>query len=170
MKHKDAQPCRQPLPGRSGGVRPRITTQSLTATTTALIRLGFRAAHDRILVAQPHAHDALLSWAPPRHQEHGPRPGRLVTRWRPGGDGTEVRLLPGVGRTDGFAGPRQRVGRDQAGVSCQEVMRWLLALTNTEIAAELGIAVGTVAAHLSAVRAKLKASPGPQAAASYLDP
>jgi RNA polymerase sigma-70 factor, ECF subfamily len=41
------------------------------------------------------------------------------------------------------------------------VMRWLLAMTNTEIAAELGIAVGTVAAHLSAVRAKLRASLGP---------
>lgn len=41
------------------------------------------------------------------------------------------------------------------------VMRWLLAMTNTEIAAELGIAVGTVAAHLSAVRGKLKASLGP---------
>jgi RNA polymerase sigma factor (sigma-70 family) len=41
------------------------------------------------------------------------------------------------------------------------VMRWLLAMTNIEIAAELGIAVGTVAAHLSAVRAKLKASLGP---------
>ena len=41
------------------------------------------------------------------------------------------------------------------------VMRWLLAMTNIEIAAELGIAAGTVAAHLSAVRAKLKASLGP---------
>ena len=41
------------------------------------------------------------------------------------------------------------------------VMRWLLAMTNTEIAAALGIADGTVAAHLSAVRAKLRASLGP---------
>jgi RNA polymerase sigma-70 factor, ECF subfamily len=41
------------------------------------------------------------------------------------------------------------------------VMRWLLAMTNTEIAARLGIADGTVAAHLSAVRGKLRASLGP---------
>jgi RNA polymerase sigma-70 factor, ECF subfamily len=37
------------------------------------------------------------------------------------------------------------------------VMRWLFAMTNAEIAATLGIAAGTVAAHLSAVRAKLRA-------------
>jgi RNA polymerase sigma factor (sigma-70 family) len=41
------------------------------------------------------------------------------------------------------------------------VMRWLLAMTTTEIAAALGIADGTVAAHLSAVRRKLRASLGP---------
>jgi DNA-directed RNA polymerase specialized sigma24 family protein len=40
-------------------------------------------------------------------------------------------------------------------------MRWLLGMTNTQIAAALGIADGTVAAHLSAVRGKLKASIGP---------
>ena len=41
------------------------------------------------------------------------------------------------------------------------VMRWLMAMTTSEIAAELGIAEGTVAAHLSAVRAKLRACLGP---------
>jgi RNA polymerase sigma-70 factor, ECF subfamily len=41
------------------------------------------------------------------------------------------------------------------------VMRWLLAMTTSEIAAALGIAEGTVAAHLSAVRAKLRAGLGP---------
>ena len=41
------------------------------------------------------------------------------------------------------------------------VMRWLLAMTNSEIAAALGIADGTVAAHLSAVRGKLRAGLGP---------
>jgi RNA polymerase sigma factor (sigma-70 family) len=41
------------------------------------------------------------------------------------------------------------------------VMRWLLAMTNSQIAAELGIADGTVAAHLSTVRGKLKAALGP---------
>src|SRR5271169_2850360 len=41
------------------------------------------------------------------------------------------------------------------------VMRWLFAMTNSQIAAALGIADGTVAAHLSAVRGKLKAALGP---------
>jgi RNA polymerase sigma factor (sigma-70 family) len=41
------------------------------------------------------------------------------------------------------------------------LMRWLLDMTNTEIAARLDIADGTVAAHLSAVRGKLKAALGP---------
>jgi RNA polymerase sigma factor (sigma-70 family) len=41
------------------------------------------------------------------------------------------------------------------------VMRWLLAMSNCEIAAALNIAEGTVAAHLSAVRAKLRAGLGP---------
>jgi len=41
------------------------------------------------------------------------------------------------------------------------VMRWLLAMTNSQIAAALDIAGGTVAAHLSAVRGKLKAALGP---------
>ena len=41
------------------------------------------------------------------------------------------------------------------------VMRWLLAMSTSEIAAELRIAEGTVAAHLSAVRAKLRAGLGP---------
>ena len=41
------------------------------------------------------------------------------------------------------------------------VMRWLFAMTNSQIAATLDIADGTVAAHLSAVRRKLKAALGP---------
>jgi RNA polymerase sigma-70 factor (ECF subfamily) len=41
------------------------------------------------------------------------------------------------------------------------VMRWLFAMTNRQIAAALGIADGTVAAHLSAVRGKLKTALGP---------
>ena len=41
------------------------------------------------------------------------------------------------------------------------VMRWLLAMPNTEIAAALGMADGTVAAHLSAVRGKLRTGLGP---------
>ena len=41
------------------------------------------------------------------------------------------------------------------------VMRWLFAMKNTEIAAQLGISGGTVAAHLSQVRAKLRAELGP---------
>lgn len=41
------------------------------------------------------------------------------------------------------------------------VMRWLFGMRNSEIAARLGIACGTVAAHVSAVRAKLAAGMGP---------
>jgi len=41
------------------------------------------------------------------------------------------------------------------------VMRWRLAMSTCEIAAALDIAEGTVAAHLSAVRAKLRAALGP---------
>ena len=41
------------------------------------------------------------------------------------------------------------------------VMRWHLSMTNSQIAAALGLAGGTVAAHLSAVRGKLKAALGP---------
>ena len=38
------------------------------------------------------------------------------------------------------------------------VMRWLFGMKNSEIADELGIASGTVAAHVFAVRAKLRAA------------
>lgn len=41
------------------------------------------------------------------------------------------------------------------------VMRWLLGMTNSQIAAGLGIADGTVAAHIFAVRGKLTAGMGP---------
>ena len=41
------------------------------------------------------------------------------------------------------------------------VMRWLFGMTNSEVAAWLGLAAGTVAAHLFAVRAKLRAGLGP---------
>lgn len=41
------------------------------------------------------------------------------------------------------------------------VMRWLFGMTNSQIAARLGIADGTVAAHLWTVRGKLKAALGP---------
>jgi RNA polymerase sigma-70 factor (ECF subfamily) len=40
-------------------------------------------------------------------------------------------------------------------------MRWLFAMKNTEIASQLGISGGTVAAHLSQVRGKLRAELGP---------
>lgn len=40
------------------------------------------------------------------------------------------------------------------------VMRWLFGMKNSEIVDELGIASGTVAAHVLAVRAKLRASLG----------
>jgi RNA polymerase sigma-70 factor (ECF subfamily) len=41
------------------------------------------------------------------------------------------------------------------------VMRWLFTMKNSEIAAKLGLADGTVAAHLFTVRSKLKEDLGP---------
>lgn len=41
------------------------------------------------------------------------------------------------------------------------VMRWLFGMKNSEIADKLGLASGTVAAHLSTVRGKLRADLGP---------
>jgi hypothetical protein len=68
------------------GAREASTTRYLSA------RNGRRARYDGILVAQPYAHGDLLCSAL-RHGAHRPCPGHVVTRWRPGADGTGFQLL-----------------------------------------------------------------------------
>lgn len=82
---------------------------------------------------------------------------RLEARYRPASPDTHAQALSGIAvercwRALQALPPRQHT---------VAVMRWLFAMTNSEIAAALGIAAGTVAAHLSAVRDKLKAGLGP---------
>jgi RNA polymerase sigma factor (sigma-70 family) len=82
---------------------------------------------------------------------------QLEVRYRPAPADTDAEALSGIAvdrcwRVIQALPPRQHA---------VAVMRWLLGMTNTEIAVALGIADGTVAAQLSAVRAKLRAGLGP---------
>ncbi len=82
---------------------------------------------------------------------------RLQARYRPQAADTHAEAMSGIAV--------ERCWRALQALPPQQhlvaVMRWLFAMKNTEIAAQLGIADGTVAAHLSAVRDKLKAALGP---------
>jgi RNA polymerase sigma factor (sigma-70 family) len=92
-----------------------------------------------------------------RNQAFGDRLPRLEVAFRPPAADTHAEAVSGIAlercwRVIQVLPPQQHT---------VAVMRWLLAMTNSEIAATLGIADGTVAAHLSAVRGKLKAGLGP---------
>lgn len=92
-----------------------------------------------------------------RNQALGERLPRLESASRPPPADTHADAVSGIAL--------ERCWRAIAALPPQQhavaVMRWLLAMTNSQIAAELGIADGTVAAHLSAVRGKLRAALGP---------
>jgi len=92
-----------------------------------------------------------------RNEAFGDRLPRLEAAFRPPSADTHAEAVSGIAlercwRAIGALPPQQHA---------VAVMRWLFAMTNRQIAAALGIAEGTVAAHLSAVRGKLKAALGP---------
>ncbi len=92
-----------------------------------------------------------------RNEAFGNRLPRLEAASRPPPADTHAQAISGIAlercwRIIQALPPQQHV---------VAVMRWLLGMSNTEIAAALDIADGTVAAHLSAVRGKLKAGLGP---------
>jgi RNA polymerase sigma-70 factor, ECF subfamily len=82
---------------------------------------------------------------------------RLEARCRPPSPDTHAEAMSGIA-VERCWRAIQALPPQQHAVA---VMRWLFAMTNSEIAAQLGIATGTVAAHLYAVRSKLKAGLGP---------
>ena len=82
---------------------------------------------------------------------------RLAARYRPPSPDTHAEAMSGIA-VERCWRAIQALPPQQHAVA---VMRWLFAMTNSEIAAQLGIAAGTVAAHLYAVRSKLKAALGP---------
>jgi RNA polymerase sigma-70 factor, ECF subfamily len=92
-----------------------------------------------------------------RNAAFGDRLPRLEAASRPPPPDTHAQALSGIAL--------ERCWRAIEALPPQQhavaVMRWLLGMTNSQIAAELGVAGGTVAAHLSAVRSKLRASMGP---------
>jgi RNA polymerase sigma-70 factor, ECF subfamily len=92
-----------------------------------------------------------------RNEAFGNRLPRLEAVSRPPPADTHAAALSGIA-LDRCWQVIQALPRQQHAVA---VMRWLFAMTNTQIAAALDIADGTVAAHLSAVRGKLKAALGP---------
>ena len=92
-----------------------------------------------------------------RHEAFGDRLPRLEAMSRPAPADTHAQAVSGIAlercwRAIQALPPQQHV---------VAVMRWLFGMTNSQIAAALGIAGGTVAAHLSAVRGKLKTALGP---------
>jgi RNA polymerase sigma-70 factor, ECF subfamily len=92
-----------------------------------------------------------------RHEAFGNRLPRLEAVFRPPLADTHAEAVSGIALERCWRAI-QALPPQQHAVA---VMRWLLGMTNSQIAAALGIAGGTVAAHLSAVRGKLKAALGP---------
>jgi RNA polymerase sigma-70 factor, ECF subfamily len=92
-----------------------------------------------------------------RNAAFGDRLPQLETVFRPAPADTHAEAVSGIALDRCW----QAIGTLPPQQHAVAVMRWLFAMTNTQIAAALGIADGTVAAHLSAVRGKLKASLGP---------
>ncbi len=92
-----------------------------------------------------------------RNQALGDRLPRLEAASRPPPADTPADAVPGIAL--------ERCWRAVAALPPQQhavaVMRWLFGVTSSQIAAALGIVGGTVTAHLSAVRGKLKAALGP---------
>jgi RNA polymerase sigma-70 factor (ECF subfamily) len=82
---------------------------------------------------------------------------RLEARYRPPSPDTHAEAVSGIA-VERCWRAIQALPPQQHAVA---VMRWQLAMSNSEIAAQLGIAAGTVAAHLYTVRSKLKAGLGP---------
>ena len=92
-----------------------------------------------------------------RNEAFGDRLPRLEAVFRPPPADTHAQAVSGIALERCWRAI-QALPPQQHAVA---VMRWLFAMTNSQIAAALGIAEGTVAAHLSAVRGKLKAALGP---------
>jgi len=92
-----------------------------------------------------------------RNEAFGDRLPRLEAVFRPPPADTHAEAVSGIALERCWRAI-QALPPQQHAVA---VMRWLFAMTNRQIAAALGIADGTVAAHLSAVRGKLKTALGP---------
>jgi RNA polymerase sigma-70 factor, ECF subfamily len=92
-----------------------------------------------------------------RHEAFGDRLGRLEAVFRPVPADTHAEAVSGIALQRCW----QAIGDLPPQQHAVAVMRWLFAMTNRQIAVALGIADGTVAAHLSAVRGKLRAALGP---------
>ena len=92
-----------------------------------------------------------------RNEAFGDRLPRLEEVFRPAPADTHAEAVSGIALERCWRAI-QALPPQQHAVA---MMRWLFAMTNRQIAAALGIADGTVAAHLSAVRGKLRTALGP---------
>jgi RNA polymerase sigma factor (sigma-70 family) len=92
-----------------------------------------------------------------RNEAFRDRLPRLEAMYRPPTADTHTEALQAIALERGWQTIRHLPPQQHAIAA----MRWLLGMKSSEIAATLGIAEGTVAAHLSAVRAKLRADLGP---------
>jgi RNA polymerase sigma-70 factor, ECF subfamily len=92
-----------------------------------------------------------------RNEAFRDRLPRLEAMYRPPPADTHAEALQAIALERGWQTIRCLPPQQHAVAA----MRWLLGMKSSEIATTLGIADGTVAAHLSAVRAKLRADVGP---------